>query len=821
MTSPSRGCQVLRKHGVSSLFLFALIVLMTQIVSYFHNSLISPVDSLYKPDGTPQLSEKAIMRHVKELSENIGYRILGTVEQDRARRYIMDEVLAIQKNLENSPLSNTHEIEVYYESGDGAHLFDFMNKYVIKKYHGLKNIAVRLSNGTDASKEEAVLVNAHIDSTLPSPGATDDALAVGILLENLRILSSQPTPLTNSVVFLFNDAEESLQDASHMFITQSVLKDSVKYVVNLEACGTTGAEILFQATSDEMIKAYSHVPRPFATVLADDVFRTGIIISDTDFRQFVQYGNLTGLDMAVVQNSYLYHTKKDRALYISPGTAQQFGGNILAILQYLTSHEANMNNLATSDTVYFSIFNRLFFMYSSTTGRILNAAVGGLGIYLAIRGSDSIVLPFLFQLLTVFSAFLFPNIWAYVFGNVLNKGMSWFRNENWPLLIYLPVIIASIISSSWINKKSEYQTFKATILVFSLMTFIPLPSAYLATLIDFFMILALVINDFVFRKQKEVHLLSYVIGSIGSLTVGLEASITMLDIFVPLTGRIGIEKVADNIISTICTCCFFISFPLLSPWIQRIRSPCFIKFGFLLSILVALSSSYILGGQDTYYDALHPRRVFVQHMENITSNEFSLHIATADSAPGFDKLVSNVASKISEEPAVKTEVNDWNSDWDTVYPFSQFLGSYRIPLNEESNFEHKPRLSFSNKVVENGVANVTVTVDYPGLIWTVLSFDADLISWSLPELPKYVRRHHIREVSAYGINSYSFNMSYVDEPIFFDFVGLDAIGHYPSKFEEGEHRPSMRMCSSLNEVYLPEWIDALCMGVVSAAFELD
>ncbi|EPX70912.1 peptidase [Schizosaccharomyces octosporus yFS286] len=821
MASSSSGCQVVKKHGVSSLFLISLIILMAQVVSYFHNSLLAPVDSLYKPDGSPQLSEKEIMRHVTELSENIGYRILGTVEEDLAREYIMNEILAIQKNLEDSPFSNTHQIEIYYETGDGAHLFDFMNKHVIKKYHGLRNIAVRLSNGTDASKEEAVLVNAHVDSTLPSPGATDDALAVGILLENLRVLSSQPIPLTHSVVFLFNDAEESLQDASHMFITQSVIKDSVKCVINLEACGTTGAEILFQATSNEMIKAYSHAPRPFGTVLADDVFRTGIIISDTDFRQFVQYGNLTGLDMAVVQNSYLYHTKKDSPPYISPGTAQQFGENVLAILQYLTSSKADMDNLSTSDTVYFSIFNRIFFMYSSMTARIINATVGGLGIYLAIRGSESIFLPFLFQLFTVISAFFFPNLWAYVYGNVLDKGMSWFRNENWPLFIYLPVVIASVIISSWFNRKSEYQTFKATVLVFSLMAFIPLPSAYLATLIDFFMILALLINDFLFKNQKEVHFLCYVIGSIGSLTAGLEASITMLDIFVPLTGRIGIEKVADNIIGTVCTCSFFISFPLLSSWIQRIRSPCILKFGFLLSILVALVSSYILGGQDTYYDALHPRRVFLQHMENVTSNEFSLHVAAADSAPGFEQLVSNLASKISDEPIVKTEIDDWNSDWDTVYPFSQFLGSYRIPLNEEPNFEQKPRLSFSNKVVANGIANVTVTVDHPGLIWTVISFDADLISWSLPEVPNDVRRHHIREVSAYGIDSYSFDMSYVDEPIYFDFVGLNAIGHYPSKFEEGKHLPSMHMCSKLNEDYLPEYTDALCIGVVSAAFQLD
>lgn len=84
---------------------------------------------------------------------------------------------------------------------------------------------------------------------------------------------------------VFNSAEESLQDASHLFITQHPLKDSIRAVINLEACGVGGPEIVFQATSDEMIRALAKTPRPYATVLANEIFSTGIILSDTDFRQ--------------------------------------------------------------------------------------------------------------------------------------------------------------------------------------------------------------------------------------------------------------------------------------------------------------------------------------------------------------------------------------------------------------------------------------------------------------------------------------------------------------------------------------------------------
>ena len=67
-----------------------------------------------------------------------------------------------------------------------------MGHRVYKTYRGLSNIIVRVSNGTDASKEHAVLVNSHLDSTLPSPGAADDALAVGVMLECMRVLLHTP-----------------------------------------------------------------------------------------------------------------------------------------------------------------------------------------------------------------------------------------------------------------------------------------------------------------------------------------------------------------------------------------------------------------------------------------------------------------------------------------------------------------------------------------------------------------------------------------------------------------------------------------------------
>jgi hypothetical protein len=55
---------------------------------------------------------------------------------------------------------------------------------------------------------------------------------------------------------------------------------SIRAVINLEAAGTTGPELLFQATSEEMIRAYSKVPYPLGTVVATDTFKTGVMLSE-------------------------------------------------------------------------------------------------------------------------------------------------------------------------------------------------------------------------------------------------------------------------------------------------------------------------------------------------------------------------------------------------------------------------------------------------------------------------------------------------------------------------------------------------------------
>ncbi len=76
-----------------------------------------------------------------------------------------------------------------------------MGKTLYKTYANLTNIVIRVSDGTPEGKNNTVLMSAHLDSTLPSPGAADDALSVGVMLDCMRVLTHIPGSPSHAIIF--------------------------------------------------------------------------------------------------------------------------------------------------------------------------------------------------------------------------------------------------------------------------------------------------------------------------------------------------------------------------------------------------------------------------------------------------------------------------------------------------------------------------------------------------------------------------------------------------------------------------------------------
>ncbi|KAJ3313224.1 hypothetical protein HDU93_004914, partial [Gonapodya sp. JEL0774] len=153
---------------------------------------------------------------------------------------------------------------------------------------------------------------------------------------------------------------------------------SVKAVVNLEACGQGGPEALFQANSEGMVRAYAKSAKwPHGSVMANDVFRTGVLVSDTDFRQFMDYGHegVVGVDFANYMNSQIYHTILDTASRIEVGSVQHFGDNVLGLVKYLGTEEhldEEGGYTRGYGTVYTDIFGYFEIVFTVSTMRIVH-----------------------------------------------------------------------------------------------------------------------------------------------------------------------------------------------------------------------------------------------------------------------------------------------------------------------------------------------------------------------------------------------------------------------------------------------------------------
>ncbi|KAI9572020.1 hypothetical protein HD554DRAFT_2016273 [Boletus coccyginus] len=811
---------------------------------------------MYNPQtGLPHPSEATILSYAKYLSEDIGYRTPGTREHAEADAWMVHKAGEIKRlcdGVVNKENGRKLECEVWRQEGSGSHRFDMMNARLYKTYVNLSNIIIRISDGTERGKASAVLINSHLDSTLPSPGAADDALAVGVMLECARVLvETKGWEPTYSVIFLFNNAEESLQDGSHLFSTQHPIAPTVRAVVNLEAAGTTGRELLFQATSEEMIEAYSHVPRPYGTIFANEIFSSGVLLSDTDFRQFEYYLNVTGLDMAVVGNSYMYHMRGDLVENIQPGVAQHMADNSLALLRFLSSDASPIPRLergfARPRTVFFSNLG-FFLMYSFTTAKVMYVMLFGASLYLVwTTGVKRLWTAFGAVVSAFVGALIGANGVAFVMTNVLHKGMSWFRAEYFPVILYGPAaIVGVLISQMPFSKTGSDQTLEKPILAALLLL-----QSGLAAIGQLFnigssaapflgatgMFAALGVDVLVTRSQrtsgaKHVSLWTYAIAMVIPLTTGMQLLAATLVVFVPLTGRIGGDAPSEFIIASIVTVigAFMVSFGV--PFAHRFGSATLRRT--LVFAMLALGVIVAFFYNQAPFDEKHQKRLFVIHMEDVITQEQHLHIAAADGAPGFDELVHDITDKFGADdvPPKAIIMDDYNNDWDTLYPFSTFLSPFKIDLPLDPAYvapwppEEQFRVTALNDTINEqaGTRKLTLWIDHPGIIWTVIAFDAHVLEWTLDNNPpNEFARHHIKEASFYGTDTWTVSMTIKHPPVRdeesattdtgtalkVDFIGIQEKRMWPGKKAESDGSQAMKLFRAFDE-----WIEERTGGSV-------
>eukprot|EP00898_Chlorokybus_atmophyticus_P000288 jgi/Chlat1/125/Chrsp1S03090 len=230
------------------------------------------------------------------------------------------------------------DVELSLQRASGSVSISFLhNAAFTGVYHNVTNLALRISGkGADhPSKANSLLVSSHFDAFPDVRGAADDGANVAVMLEVARALvSNWPQDATSSVILLWNGAEEVIMQASHGFITSHKWSSSVRAFINLEAAGGGGHSTVFQLGPHNrwLAEVYAkHAAHPAAVVISQEVFESGVIPSDTDFRMFRDFGHIPGMDWAYVSNGYTYHTILDTPHSLPAGSLQHCGDNLLAV----------------------------------------------------------------------------------------------------------------------------------------------------------------------------------------------------------------------------------------------------------------------------------------------------------------------------------------------------------------------------------------------------------------------------------------------------------------------------------------------------------
>src|ERR687889_1288467 len=273
--------------------------------------------SLWSPaasgGGQASFSSERAMAHVEALAA--GPRPAGSAAHRAAREYIVTalrEGAGLEAEVRTAAATSTR--------------------------YGLPYDAARVHNvvatirGTDPSRR--IVLVAHYDTVLTSPGAGDDAAGVATLLEAGRALAVEYDGGPD-VTLLFTDAEEVGAVGAEAFIASGGLDPERTTVLNFDARGTGGPSALIETAGDEggLVRAVARSGAPVAaSSLLPALARFHGV--GTDFRPFREAG-AGGLNFAIADGVARYHTPADTPPALDRESVRRQGEAAVALVRAL------------------------------------------------------------------------------------------------------------------------------------------------------------------------------------------------------------------------------------------------------------------------------------------------------------------------------------------------------------------------------------------------------------------------------------------------------------------------------------------------------
>uniref|UniRef100_A0A1I7Y0S5 FXNA-like protease n=1 Tax=Steinernema glaseri TaxID=37863 RepID=A0A1I7Y0S5_9BILA len=761
-------------HWIFVVFVFAAVIVGTQ---HLHKCVPRPLPPSEENDRFSEIRGRPILQKLSAL----GPKPSGSVACERdAVQTITSELEAIQKDAEGS--HHTLTIEKQYPSG----CFDiprFDTDGFALCYRNVSNIIARLGRKDRPwhKSHTSVLLNCHYDSWPTSYGGSDDLVSCALMLEILRVLTDpRSKPVRHDVIFLFNGAEESSLLAAHGFITKHPYRHGIKAFINLEASGSGGRELLFQAGPGNQWLMNSYLeaaPHPHCSILGQEVFQSGVYPGDTDFRVFRDYGRIPGLDLAFVQNGYWYHTEFDKAEMITTGSMQRTGENILATLRHLLDSPYLDNPAEYGDRkfIFFDIVGLFSVVYPMKLGEALNFLCAAILFYTVFRKirlfqkGDVIGNYSLGQFATALMSHVLCGvlIGGCVYGlahlvNYLDMTMTWYVKQWAVVPLYgLSTLLAGLAGETIITRvfshKSDakfielalhdaHMAILSTVLV--VLTYKGIASAFLLMLLVIFPLMrnpAEYVLQRVFMSESAilfcaVHLLCILPG----LIMTIYTTEMLISIFVPIMGRNTSNP--EIIIAGFCAFSSFFICMAVASLIPRTKTRS-MKTIFTLGICIWAAFFIVLNlGQmrSTYdYRPEYPsaRRTQFFHMRR----KFYDKDGTLETANGLVAIAQDyrgvldipfVAEPDSGYQKIECKTNSKFCELPYYYPTAHRITDKMIrfkPISEDLNPKYPIGVTLLKKEHEGGVIryNFTVTGSEQISVYISPQGDYSIKSWSV------------------------------------------------------------------------------------------
>lgn len=256
----------------------ASVLLLSVFVITINESAL-PNPNTYSPSESMPFNLTNALRHIKHLGQK--RRTVSSVALEDALRYIVKEMDALRL----TALQNNYLLDIQtFRSTPGSFATGIGSLDLLHAYDDIPSVIIRIRphHIEKNTKIPVLLVNAHVDSALGSPGVSDNLSGVGLSMDVIRAIissSSDRFRLKRPVIFLFNGAEETVLPGAHSFVTQHPWGRYPAAHINLESIGSGDTYYLFQLGPNApwLARVYANsVSIPYGTVAATDVFNTKV-----------------------------------------------------------------------------------------------------------------------------------------------------------------------------------------------------------------------------------------------------------------------------------------------------------------------------------------------------------------------------------------------------------------------------------------------------------------------------------------------------------------------------------------------------------------